>query len=399
MGFITENQLRQNMAYRQGFYFKFDDIPASPTQLPTPVAGDYAGGPVNQNGVYPQSRVAPGWHEPTDVYDKFLTRFSFTTPILDNSRHIQMDTLQKDLSYLLADVEFSPERTGIVGGISQNLAVDYGGTSDKNADGSFKPGVNRAGTDYSFKRKQLLAIPLATYTTITDNFLQENIEKQGFLNSLIDYLGQKAGPSAESIFLYSRLRSSTEAYAGNINTAYTDHAGLFQQLEEGNNQLDHAIGSDDSYLIGIEDLVNSFTEDDGEIQNAVIYAPALLLNKIRQEISGRETVLGDQFMVDPITKITTFNGVPIYPSKNLNGPGQRNNRTVQPIAGKEPIPPRAIITERDNIVWGSMRDITVQAEYFLLKLAYVVVLRTKLDMTYLFDEGTKFANIEWYDQK
>jgi len=138
--------------------------------------------------IQPGSTLAPGWAETQSTYNAFLTRMTGNTALMDNSTFLKMNQLQLDLNFLDTELIFYPERTGLVGGGSQVMGPPQ--TSG-----------------YSFSRKTLQAIPLISYTTVTKNFLEENLEKGAFLQNLAGYLGEREGREWERVLLYSENAS------------------------------------------------------------------------------------------------------------------------------------------------------------------------------------------------
>ena len=118
--------------------------------------------PFNQNGIR-----NPGWAEPT--YDDFFLRMVDEPVLLNQSTVLPMANLQHDLDMLLPSVELEAQR-------------DASGRSTPLTQTELDPGMNR---------KQLIAQPLQAKTIVTDNFLEENIEKEDFLTTYMNQLADE----------------------------------------------------------------------------------------------------------------------------------------------------------------------------------------------------------------
>lgn len=139
--------------------------------------------PFNQNGI-----LNPGWAEPT--YDDFFLRMVDEPVLLNQSTVLPMANLQHDLDMLLPSVELEAQR-------------DASGRSTPLTTTELDPKMNR---------KQLIAQPLQAKTIVTDNFLEENIEKEDFLTTYMNQLADEMGPAFERWGIFADMsQTSTDA--------------------------------------------------------------------------------------------------------------------------------------------------------------------------------------------
>ena len=162
----------------------------------------------------------PGWAEPT--YDDFFMRMEDVPVLVNQSTVIPMTALQHDLDDLELNVELDAQR---------NMSSGRPSTST---------GLTSNETSPTFKRKQLLAQPLQAKTVITENWLDENIEGERFLDLYLGRLGEAMGPAFERWALFAKKGVSTQTGEG---TGYALADGILAQLE--------AIAVDDSDNMGI----------------------------------------------------------------------------------------------------------------------------------------------------
>ena len=164
---------------QKNFMFKFDDAPFD-------------------SGV-----LKPGWAEPS--YDKFFTRMVDEPVLLNQSTTFPMTALQHDLDMLTAEVELDTQRT---------------------TTGASAP-LTSTETEPDKNRKQLLAQPLQAKTVVTDNFLEENIEGENFMDLYMGLLAEAMGPAFQRFGIFADTSVSTVSGEG---TAYKTTDGILKQL-------------------------------------------------------------------------------------------------------------------------------------------------------------------------
>ena len=318
-------------------------------------------------------KLNPGWAEPT--YDDFYTRLEDEPVILNQSRVIQMTSLQHDVDDMELEVELDAQRvSGATAGLTSNETVP------------------------SFKRKQLLAQPLQCKTVITENWLDENIEGERFLDNYLGRLGVAMGPAAERWALFAKSGVSTQTGEG---TGYALSDGIIAQLE--------AIAVDESDNIGIfnkipdnkllENIINAciqYVAQGGDIVGATIILPPVIYSKLVAEIAANKNTEFDRYlMVDG--NINKIMGMEIKQNKilkttrNLFGTRKFDSTTgaYDPTNGTNQTGLLwGFITKAENIVFGIMKNIETRNQYDIDVLGYKIAGLCKLDVKVHWDQDT-----------
>lgn len=320
----------------------------------------FADNPYGSNG-----QLAPGWAKPS--YDDFMVSMTENSSILDNSAIIQMNSKQHALTELLQPVEMWNQRnsSGVTGTLFNELAS--------------------AELSPEIKEKILDAGAFVAWAKITENFILENVEGKDFLTHYSQILGEKAGPAFERIGIYGDKASTTTGIADgyksidgilkqldNIKTAYAGAAGKPKGMGTSIDQT--------NILESLQQLVLEYVEQDGNMNDAVLYVPNTVLARLRIAISKRETSQGDTFIVDPATKEVTILGVKVVYNSNLDSPRNGFNQSV-------------ILTQKNNIIFGLLRNIESKMEYQLNLLGYLTAILCNGDVKVGFDKDTLGAEV------
>lgn len=333
---------------KQDFILKFEDAPFSDDVL------------------------NPGWAEPT--YDEFFTRMVDSPVLLNQSAMLPMTALQHDLDMLTAEVELDSQRTST--GASAPL------TSNETA-------PNKV-------RKQLLAQPLQAKTVITDNFIEENIEGEGFMTTYMNILADAMGPAFQRYGVFAELNSTNVPGEG---TGFASTNGVLAQLKEisSNNDTDAqglaSLVYKDNIGEGIMNAIARYSDQDGNISNATVVLPPQMYSRLMVEIAtDKNTDLGDAvYQNGEVTKIMgmeikqdnvlreTRNG---YDSMQFtNGEYKGNGTKVDKMK-------YGFIGQPNNLVFGMMRDFEIKNQWDIDVLGYKVALLCKGDVKVLWDQDT-----------
>lgn len=344
--------IRNKLLNREDFNLKFADAP---------MTGGLSG------------TLNPGWAEPT--YDDFFTRLVDTPTLLNQSHVFPMTSLMHDLDQLVADVELQSQRdpsTGISTGLTDVETVP------------------------DTARKQLLAIPLQAKTIITDNFLEENVEKDSFMSTYTNILAESMGPAFERFGMFADKSVSQQPNEG---SGYKMADGILAQLKAiANDSNNPAAGYaplvySDNILQGIIDSIIAYIDQDGDISNATcVLPPQIYARAIAQIATDRETQYGDVVFQDGnVTKILgvtlvqdnvlreTRNGYDTekFTKGELKGNGSNVDKLTYGLIGKP-----------ENIVFGLMRDFRSVNQWDIDTLGYKVALLCKGDVKVLWDQDT-----------
>ena len=307
--------------------------------------------PFNQNGI-----LNPGWAEPT--YDDFFLRMVDEPVLLNQSTVLPMANLQHDLDMLLPSVELEAQR-------------DASGRSTPLTQTELDPGMNR---------KQLIAQPLQAKTIVTDNFLEENIEKEDFLTTYMNQLADEMGPAFERWGIFADMsQTSTDA------SGYRMTNGLLAQMK--------AVASDNNNEAnGIANLVYKNNVGTG-ILDAICVLPPQIFAKLMVEIArDKNTDLGDAVFQDgTMTKIL---GIEITADDILRETRNGYDRmqfTDGVYKGNGTYVDKmkyGFIGQPANVVFGMMREFDIKNQWDIDVLGYKVALLCKGDAKVLWDQDT-----------
>lgn len=223
-------------------------------------------------------KLNPSWAEPEFEKD-FYTPVQHEPELLKQSRVITMRSLMYDLDDLEINLDFDAQR--------DSSGVSTGLTSNE--------------TEPKFTRKQLLAKPLQAMTSISRNFLLENITEDDFLSIYTSYVGEQTGPAVERFGIFSDSTVSTQTGEA---TGFATNNGLLAQAK--------AIAADTSNPASgfaplaysntaLESLCNAieiYIDQDGNMKNANAVVPPQMYSKIVKDIAARESEFGDVTLKD-----------------------------------------------------------------------------------------------------
>ena len=221
----------------------------------------------------------PGWAEP-EFEEHFYTPVQHEPILLQQSRVITMKNLQYDLDDLEIDLDFDAQRNTSTG---ESLPLTNNETVPRR------------------KRKQLLAQSLQAMTSISRNFLLENIEHEDFLTTYTSYVGEQTGPAVERFGVYAD--SSVNTVAGE-KTGFATCNGLLAQAKaiQADNTNDAAgfapLAYSNTALDSLMEAISTYIDQDGNMKNANAVVPPQMYSKIVKDITTRETELGDVTLKD-----------------------------------------------------------------------------------------------------
>lgn len=318
----------------------------------------------------------PGWAEPT--YDDFFMRMEDVPVLVNQSTVIPMTALQHDLDDLELNVELDAQR---------NMSSGRPSTST---------GLTSNETSPTFKRKQLLAQPLQAKTVITENWLDENIEGERFLDLYLGRLGEAMGPAFERWALFAKKGVSTQTGEG---TGYALADGILAQLE--------AIAVDDSdnmgiynkiptnaILTGIINAILAYIDQEGDIQGATLLLPPTIYARLMAEIANNKQTEFDRYILQE-ANMTKIMGVEIkqdnilretrntYGSMKFDADGAYDTTGSVQTGIKW-----GILTKATNIVFGMMKNIETRNQYDIDVLGYKVAGLCKGDVKVHYDQDT-----------
>ncbi|MDR0911106.1 MAG: hypothetical protein LBM96_00715 [Methanobrevibacter sp.] len=327
----------------------------------------------------------PAWAEATTP-DSFLDKAAAATTILDASHVIDMKTLEYDLKYLEVKVDLEYQRASAALNTTTQTYTD-GRPTRTFEDGQSIPS-NRE-TIPEFKDNRLRAEPFIARTPTSVNFLEENIEGKNFLTKIESKLAAATGVSFESIGIYGTKGELAPAEIANKATGYGAIDGFIKKLEiiKASSENDYVGVSDvtidpnESILDDLKDIILQYVLQGGAIGNSVFYVPTLVEFTARSAISARQTPLGD-------ASITTngqvvIQGVPLEVAPVLDTP--RNGYSAH-----------SILTDKNNLAFGIMRNITSEQEYSAINQEYNSIVTCKGDVGFVWKYKTIAAPVAPY---
>ena len=320
----------------------------------------------------------PGWAEPT--YDDFFMRMEDTPVLVNQSTVIPMSSLQHDLDDLTLTVEFDAQR---------NMSSGRPSTST---------GLTANETVPQFSRKQLLAQPLQAKTIITENWLDENIEGQRFLDKYLGRLGEAMGPAFERWALFAKKGSSTVSGEG---TGYALADGILAQLEtiatdSTANKGIYDLIATNKILEGIVNAILAYIDQEGDIMGATLLLPPTIYARLMAEIASNEKTEFDRLILQE-ANMTKIMGIEIKQDNILrttrNGYGtmkfNSTTKAYDPTNGSNVTGITwGILTKATNIIFGMMRNIETRNQYDIDILGYKVAGLCKGDVKVHWDQDT-----------
>ena len=319
-------------------------------------------------------KLNPGWAEPEFEKD-FYMPVQHEPELLKQSRVITMHALQYDLDDLEVELDFDVQRN------SQGVSLPL--TDNE--------------TEPTRKRKQLLAQPLQAMTSISRNFLLENIEGEEFLTTYTSYIGEQTGPAVERYGIYAD--SSTAVQSGERN-AFASNNGIIAQAKaiQADNSTDaHGIAPlvySNNALDGLLDAAELYVDQDGNMKNANIVVPPQMYTKIVRDITTRDTDLGDAVLKDG--KVPMIMGMEVKQDNILRevrhgwssqkfdlntGLFKGNGSTVNDLR-------YAFIGDPSNICFGMLHDMEILNQWDIDILGYKVAVVGNIDAKIHRDQDT-----------
>ncbi len=315
----------------------------------------------------------PGWATPT--YDNFFIRMADKPVLLNQSTVFPMTSVQHNLDDLDVDIELDAQRSTSTG---KSL------------------GLTENETNPRITGKQLNAQPLQGKTIITDNFLDENIEKEGFLTTYLNVLGEAMGPAFERWGIFADTTVPTVSGEG---TGYAMANGLIAQAKAiSTDNTNEANGLaklvyKDNVGLGVLDAIERYIDQDGDLNNATCVLPPTMYSRLMREIAqDRETDLGDAVLQKG--DMTTLLGIELVQDNILretrngygtmkftNGEYKGNGSNVDKMQ-------YGFIGQPNNVVFGMMREMETKQQYDLEIWGYKVGMRVKGDCKIHYDQDT-----------
>lgn len=312
-------------------------------------------------GTDENNKMSPGWMLETQE-DSLLVRLDEQTSIMKDSNFIKMDARQHAIDYLFVRPTLQPMSNN--GGLFNAELSTLTETIPK------------------FARRELDAKPYVAYTYTPKQFIWENVEKEAFLGQYESLLAEACGVSAEAVAMY----------ADKDNGDTID--GLFKQLKLISQETDEEVIRENGKgfygvvdrtpetgtLVGqIMDFITAFIDQNGNIENAVIYTSVMTRGTILKETAQRQTDLGDTVYING-NDVTIF-GVPVktasFLSRPMNGQGEK-----------------ILICDPKSIVFGFVSQIESESTYEHSRKAYLSSIDLEMDIGMIYPVDVLYADIQ-----
>lgn len=266
--------------------------------------------------------INPGWRLP-DKYDYFFTRLDEQTSLLKDCTIIPMEELDKDISYLKTEIDIDDIRA----------LKDYPADAERVPGEQIQDIYEFTEAVPQFRKTALHVKRGVAFTEVPETFIDENLERENFLQTTGDLYMRQLGLALEKKVAFSRYNPTRP----NGRNMFDSLNGIFQQLAYVD--ANHVAGTDEAkgfgtdFTVGNGSIIKQFMEkiEEYEYQNGkddynVFYVSKVLYNKVLQEVTTRETDYGDQVLRKG-GQMTIFD-TPLQKVDFLNpliDPARRNN--------------------------------------------------------------------------
>ena len=148
---------------------------------------------------------------------------------------------------------------------------------------------------------------------ITDEVLEDNIERADFADSLAAYIAERAGSDLEELYVNGDT-TSTDAYLALLD-------GLLKQAQGAGGHVYNASGDGTDYQAIFDQLINAVPDQyRRDLTTWRFYVSPTVKEKYHSQVAARGTALGDAFLTAaqaPTYKGVRVVAVPHVPNANI----------------------------------------------------------------------------------
>lgn len=177
---------------------------------------------------------------------------------------------------------------------------------------------------------------------ISDEFLEDNIEREGFADSIVTMIAQYVGRDLEELYFRGDA-TSADQFLNTLN-------GLVQQFQGTGAHALAAASYGKDYQALLTDMVKQLpVQYRRDVTALRFFCPISVADGYRDQIANRGTPLGDQQLMGQIP--LTYYGIPLVPVPMMIGTGASNGTD----AGD-----KIILTAPKNIYVGFRRQVRLE---------------------------------------
>lgn len=271
---------------------------------------------------------------PIEKFDSFVEEMEAPTSILNEARYITMNSYQTDFDRIAFDGDLKPGR-------SNGEIV----SSETNS------------IDPEFSTATLTANEYIAETSMTYDSLEDNIERGNLEGRIVSMFGNLAGRSFERIAVFSDPTKTSLPAQYKVEAGFIAKAG-HKLYGTGTDKDFDGTKVIDTLEATLSALPKKYLIDRSSMR---FYVPYAIENAYRNELSNRESGLGDQAITGS-TQLT-YKGIPVVHAPVLDMAYSVNG-----------LNPAVILTNPDNLVWGVYRQVQIEPDKDVRNRKYVFVL-------------------------
>lgn len=315
----------------------------------------------------------PAWKLPEQM-DKFFTRIDEKTSIMKDSTLIQMDSLDLAIEYLRTEMDLQDIRR-----LGETYTPDAAYTKGEQIQDITEFNESKP----YFHRNSLHATRTVAFTEVPKTFLDENIEKEDFLEKSGALYMNQLGVAVEKQGMFAINNPARP----NGRSSMDSFDGIFQQLKTID--ADYETGTDNPQGFGssfntksgsiirqFQEKIEEFINQNGNESYAKFYVSKQLYHALLREITTRETNLGDSVLFHkgnpyifdvPIVKVDFLNA--------KSDPRKRNYWNHM-----------ALLADPASIAWGIFKGIESETSKQHRYLNYLTTWEVSFDTLLIWEQ-------------
>lgn len=325
--------------------------------------------------------------------DEFLTRIDEEAKFISLLRFIEMNgAKQKDIQHLRMNSPLMSMEKITSGAAYGEQVTDISSLTEAVP---------------TFLKQTVDAKPFTNYSIVPKNFLQTNIEGDGFMNKMEGLMAPSTAYSMDQIAIFGKrtladnkgihalkglLAQLDDVATASVNT--TTHAlkegapigkfGYYDDTTSGHDPAWAAIHAGTGYEIipQLEAMIENYLKQKGKRDKAVFFVSSILEARLLAEAgAARATDRSDYFRYDADGNFT-LHGIKFISLDVLNDPVNSYGDVI-------------ILADPDAIGYAPVEDITSEGEYSVMKKSYVTSFDVFFDIALLFAQDVIYADVDY----